>query len=599
MKKLHYKIALLSSAFGLVVLAVGVFVLYYYISQNDRDNVEYSLNSVTKEISMIIDNKLELMDNQAVTFISNQDMIRCLKNLTYYDESDEDYASSVQNSLMEIRRYVDSSFVSSNYYRFCAFTRSGNLFSGNEDRVLNTEVIAGRIGKLDWLDEVEEAAGRRVILPLHKDCWGQKEGRDVFSVARMIRDPGKGIGFVEVQETAEYLSRICSSSQYDILVLDQYGQPAFGSGEFGDGKLNEEKLTYCRELIQDGRANDSSRYGLVGIKTSRETGWSVAAIQNPELAGESFRAVRNVLVGVAAAFMIGMVCLAYYMASHMTRPLRELRTAMENMSMETIADTDRIVNEKEDEIVSLNHSFRIMKNRLNESVDREVESRSRQLQSHFNALQAQINPHFIHNMLNVVMELALEERPDDVVEVCQRISDMMRYSTASENQPVTIADEIIHTSNYLALMKERFGDKMTYEVSVDEKVREIQIPRLIVQPIVENSFYHGFAREKRTLHVEIMAAAREDGGWEICIQDDGIGFEEDVLARLKQKIEDYQHGIMGKEEDVSGGIGNLGLLNTFARLELFYNQQIRFTLENRAEGGARVVFSNIRQEAGR
>ena len=168
MKKLHYKIALLSSAFGLVVLAVGVFVLYYYISRNDRDNVEYSLNSVTKEISMIIDNKLELMDNQAVTFISNQDMIRCLKNLTYSDDRNEDYEASVQNSLMEIRRYVDSSFVSGNYYRFCAFTRSGNLFSGNEDRVLNPEVIAGRIEKLDWLDEVEEAAGRRVILPLHK-----------------------------------------------------------------------------------------------------------------------------------------------------------------------------------------------------------------------------------------------------------------------------------------------------------------------------------------------------------------------------------------------------------------------------------------------
>ncbi len=599
MKKLHYKIALLSSAFGLVVLAVGVFVLYYYISRNDRDNVEYSLNSVTKEISMIIDNKLELMDNQAVTFISNQDMIRCLKNLTYSDDRNEDYEASVQNSLMEIRRYVDSSFVSGNYYRFCAFTRSGNLFSGNEDRVLNPEVIAGRIEKLDWLDEVEEAAGRRVILPLHKDSWSQKEGRDVFSVARVIRDPGKGIGYVEVQETAEYLSRICSNSQYDILILDQYGAPVFGNGGLGDESLSGEKLTYCRELIRDGKTNDSGKYGLTGVKTSNETGWSVAAIQNPELAGQSFRTVRNVLVGVAAAFMIGMVCLAYYMASHMTKPLRELRTAMENMSMETMADTDRIVNEKEDEIVSLNHSFRIMKNKLNESVEREVESRSRQLQSHFNALQAQINPHFIHNMLNVVMELALEERPDDVVEVCQRISDMMRYSTASENQPVTIGDEITHTSNYLALMKERFGDKITYEISADENIRDIQIPRLIVQPIVENSFYHGFAKERRTLHVEILAASREDGGWEISIQDDGIGFGENVLAGLKQKIEDYQNGVMGKEDDVRGGIGSLGLLNTFARLELFYNQQIRFTLENRAEGGARVVFSNNCQEAGR
>ena len=124
-------------------------------------------------------------------------------------------------------------------------------------------------------------------------------------------------------------------------------------------------------------------------------------------------------------------------------------------------------------------------------------------------------------------------------------------------------------------MKERFGDKITYEISADENIRDIQIPRLIVQPIVENSFYHGFAKERRTLHVEILAASREDGGWEISIQDDGIGFGENVLAGLKQKIEDYQNGVMGKEDDVRGGIGSLGLLNTFARLELFYNQQIR------------------------
>ncbi len=592
MKRFHYKIALLCSVFGLVTLLISVAFIYYYAYSHYLQNAQGMLNNASKEISMQLDNKLDLMDVQAVSFVSNQEMIRNLKNLTYLNDQYTENDEQINGSIMFIRQTVYNNYVSNNYFRFSVFNVRGNLFTENDDRILNTEVLADRIKQLTWLKKARERGGKMVVLPVHKDTWSMNMAQDVFSVARVIRDPGKEIGFVEVQEKTDYLQKVCFNNQYETLVVDRDGNVIFSSKTWSPKILDSYK-----SLAESDKDQISSSQEMIGIKRSAFTGWTVLTIQSKDTFLYSFTVARNILIVVILVFIIVMTLLSYYMAMKLTKPLRQLKIAMETINMQSIINKkDLVVDGTGDEIVSLNRSFNIMKDRLNDSLEKEVAGRSMQLRSHFNALQAQINPHFIHNMLNVVMEMALENRPDDVVDVCQKISDMMRYSTADESQPVTIEDEMEHVYNYLSLMKERYGDKLTYDIKVDEEVKTVKIPRLIIQPIVENSLYHGFSKDKREIHINVYARNCENDGWQIAVEDNGVGFDDEVLKDLREKIKNYKDDFDLVNNDLKGGIGNMGIINTFARLELFYNKQIYFEVGNTQEGGAKIVFMSILQE---
>ncbi len=592
MKRFHYKIALLCSFFGLVTLLISVVFIYRYAYSYYLQNAQVMLNNASKEISMQLDGKLNQMDIQAVSFVSNQEMIRNLKNLTYLNGQYTEDNEQINRSIMFMRQNVYNDYVSNNYFRFCVFNVMGNLFTENDDRVLNTKVLTDRIKNLTWLKKAREQEGRMIVLPVHKDTWSMNMTQDVFSVARVIRDPGKEIGFVEVQEKADYLQKVCFNNQYETLVLDNDKNVIFAS------KVWSQKIfDSYKNLVSSNKNQISYQEEMIGIKRSDMTGWTVLTIQSKNVFLYSFTVARNILIVVILVFIIIMTLLSYYMAMRLTKPLRQLKIAMENINMQSIINKkDLAVNGTGDEVASLNRSFSIMKERLNYALEKEVAGRSMQLRSHFNALQAQINPHFIHNMLNVVMEMALENRPDDVIDICQKISDMMRYSTADESQPITIEDEMGHVYNYLSLMKERYGDKLTYDIKMDEEVRSVKIPKLIIQPIVENAFYHGFSKNKREIHIGVYAGFCQNGGWRISVEDDGVGFDEQVLKNLREKIKSYKDDFDRVNEDLKGGIGNMGIINTFARLELFYNQQIYFEVGNTEKGGAGIVFTNARPE---
>ena len=198
------------------------------------------------------------------------------------------------------------------------------------------------------------------------------------------------------------------------------------------------------------------------------------------------------------------------------------------------------------------------------------------------ALQSLMNPHFIYNNLAAIGAMADEGLTADIKTMCEDISQILRYVSSGAENGVEMREEIAHTEKYLKCMKVRYGDKLDYSIDIPEEMLGIVVPKLVVQPLVENSINHGFDVSppwKLGLRGSI-----EGKLWRIEVSDDGIGFEPEALARLHEQI--------GRWADSGGlpplGLGGMGLLNIVLRLRMLYGEDFVFDVAEAPGGGAHV-----------
>ena len=214
------------------------------------------------------------------------------------------------------------------------------------------------------------------------------------------------------------------------------------------------------------------------------------------------------------------------------------------------------------------------------------------MQASFDSLQAQVNPHFIYNILNVLSNRGLIDGDDEICEICDSIASMLRYSTSTLKRTATIKEELEHVRNYLLLMKKRFEHRLKFNIDTDPEIYGETIPKIVLQQIVENSINHGFESLQTTMEIGIRGYM-SDGWWFIEIMDNGQGFEPHILDELRTRMESIREDISSTEPYTGFAIGGMGLLNTYARMLLIYNRQFEFMLDNVDGGGARVTIGGV------
>ena len=189
------------------------------------------------------------------------------------------------------------------------------------------------------------------------------------------------------------------------------------------------------------------------------------------------------------------------------------------------------------------------------------------------ALQAQMNPHFLYNMLAVISSAGSEAGCDSVSTMCVELSDMLRYVAAYQKVTVPLKEEIIHTKNYLALMKSRYEDYFSYKIDVSDDLMNIPVPKLFIQPLAENCFIHAFKEKEPPWNIDIKMIGTKDR-WELIIKDNGSGISEERIAEIKDKID------KALNERQVGNIGGLGIVNTIVRLTMTHNKNLKYDIYN-------------------
>jgi len=298
-----------------------------------------------------------------------------------------------------------------------------------------------------------------------------------------------------------------------------------------------------------------------------EYDWKIVLLRHRSTLMDDFKPLITVLLlGILSLYILLLICI-YLVARFTNRPIMQLNDKIKQVTLDHIPDQP-VTAEATDEVKELEHSFDLMVQRLNTSFQLEKKA-------YLNALQAQMNPHFLYNCLSTISGMSVPPYNEQIPVFCNRLAAILRYETVYDDKPVTLADELQNVRNYLELMKLRHEEDFTYELEADESLLELRMPRLILQPIVENCFEHGFRSVAPPWHIAIRIA-REDSRWSITVQDNGCGFDEEKRQQLLRDVDELMSNLGENYSELK--IGGLGLVNTIARLRLVSDDGLVYTI---------------------
>jgi two-component system sensor histidine kinase YesM len=236
----------------------------------------------------------------------------------------------------------------------------------------------------------------------------------------------------------------------------------------------------------------------------------------------------------------------------------------------------------DEDINALAETYETLMQRLDSAQKKEKQMSVMQLQAQFDMLQAQINPHFMYNVLNTISSRGFYDNDEVICEICGHLSSMLRYSTNNESRTVKLAEEIEYAKDFIYLLKARFGERLQVNLSIEKDMYEIQVPKVLLQQFVENAVSHGFDDHVVLMQIDVLGR-RTETGWEIHVLDNGSGISDEKREKVMGDIQMLKYRINTQENSLEFKIGGMGIANTYGRMYLMYGNRTIFELHNRTE----------------
>ena len=370
-------------------------------------------------------------------------------------------------------------------------------------------------------------------------------------------------------------------------------QPAEDRVAVSVGTLGGESLEMYQEMsgmILRGEklsGEPFSRDGRVLFRVEQEKyGFNVCALVPQALLEANQRSLTASLLSIAAVMVVIAFFVTFVWTRSLTRPLEELTSMTERIKG---GETDlRISVKKQDEIGELGKNFNEMLDQIQALLAKEYETKLLLDRAEYNAMQAQINPHFLYNTLDTMSSIAQIRQCEEVSLLCQSLSNIFRYSLDMKNPFSTVAKEIVHLKNYIYVMNVRMQDDVRYKFNIDDTVLKCSVPRICIQPLVENALNHGLRNFRGEKQVIIRAEA-EGERLVITVEDNGTGIVNP--DELNRKMEENSLELVEKGNSI-------GLININARVKMLYGDTFGIRAENREGGGAVIRLIIARQTIG-
>lgn len=294
-------------------------------------------------------------------------------------------------------------------------------------------------------------------------------------------------------------------------------------------------------------------------------------IKDIQQAREAYQAVyANMLTYAIIAFVcITLVCIfvSYYIPQSITKPIRRLSEITDQVAKGNLAVRSDVRTGAE--VSVLNDSLNTMIDKINELVEQVKVEQVRLRKAEFELLQAQINPHFLYNTLDAIVWLAEAGEQKKVVSMVESLSGFFRSSLNQGKDIVTIKEETQHARSYLEIQQVRYQDILQYEIDIPNELEPYLIPKITIQPLVENALYHGI-KNKRGVGKIIITGKKQEDFFIIKVEDNGIGMTEERLLKVCDRI---QNKVLA-ENDI------YGLYNVNERIRLNFGEQYGITIES-------------------
>lgn len=290
-----------------------------------------------------------------------------------------------------------------------------------------------------------------------------------------------------------------------------------------------------------------------------------------------------------SGFCLLFTTLTTFMISRqLTEPIRKIQHSINHLDLADLnAEESELPKNSAYELTKLHMAYLQMARRLQLSLNETLSARSRETEARMLALQAQMNPHFLYNTITIISIKAEDNEDPDVVAMCESLTAMLRYIAQDSPRGVTLAGEIEHLKQYLFLMETRFPEKLNYSLTLEDGMEQLTIPKLTIQPLVENCFKHGF-KQTPPWNLAIRGWTGDDR-WFISIEDNGIGFKEDAILHFTEEFHNPEIGLQADPTD------NIGIHNILHRLKIYYKTNACFEIVNLADGGCRITIGGMKE----
>ena len=434
-----------------------------------------------------------------------------------------------------------------------------------------------RLTSMDWFNQARTAdLGETVFSRPHVQNLYPGEYPWVVSVTRKVRywqDDLPHTGILMADMRLEPLEDICRSVTLGdngyLYILDDSGNIIYHPEQ---KLMSLELISEENILSEDTQSEDQS---MVLAQTIEGTNWKLTASVTSDDVAKYSTAFISRVTWVVIALMAGVLLVALWLSMRIVQPLTDIQVSMQRIERNLDDNRMSLPEEGFAEYASLAHSYNVMLRRIRglmqETVDRQEQLRRMEI----GALQEQINPHFLYNTLDSIVRVMETGRTPEAIEMVQALAKLFRLSINNGDYFLTVEQEMDYARNYLTIQQVRYKKRFKYELYMDESIKDLPCPKIILQPLIENSLKHGMSDMPGCT---LIVRARQEGyNIVLSVEDDGLGIPPEKLKKLQEMLRDDSN-IMVKKSRYG-----IGLRNTNRRIKLLYGSDYGLTIESEVE----------------
>lgn len=586
-RSLLYRLIISYVIVGILPLVIIMGFAFAREIRTVRNSLEKQVTNSAELIQAQFKDQFDSMAFISLNLVSNQDFLKAARSL-----GKEPDLLALQLDYAQVERAVNTYAIIDSNYDVLFFNDEGCMVcsvDNNHGQNYTYRMGSETLEAVAWLKDVRNNYGQTVLLSAQTELL-PGYGGDFFALVRGVRNPGKLIGYLAVfthRENLDYMLRAPESLGGALMILENDDKVIYAGSGFPQARC----------LDGNGAFNLSALGGDYIVAESADPASGIAVVitvPNHEVYRRSLKSLVPLIAqGLIMLLIMGVG--TFIFGRRLSAPITALteairQTTMENLNQSVHPDVFQRYREAD----YLFRQFTQMRVRLDEAMKREIAMQVLQMRERLHSLQAQINPHFLYNTLNIIGIMGEEAGSTDIYDACFRLSSIMRYSIADRN-PITalVHEEIDNTRAYFELMKLRYVHRFEYAIETDPAVDRVEVPRLILQPFIENTFEHAYDNAHTVVRARVVTRL-ENGRWNILICDDGCGIPSDKLERIRSEIE---RGVDGVEDDARRREEKgIGVCSTILRLKLFFGDGFRYSIDSVPGCGTTILLSAFMKE---
>ncbi|AWE07802.1 hypothetical protein DCE79_10580 [Lysinibacillus sp. 2017] len=536
---LHNQMFLLFSVVSLVIISAVTLIGYNKFSSVYDEIVQAQLEQTSVELNSAIDAKYSQVSMIASQVSTDEDIQNLMYQLLSHPDMASLQAQTFKRTLNRYYPYVES--ISD--YRFYALDGTG-LFPASQDLtvIIDDQSIQKALdakGQLIWVGQDSKS---------HRYSYAIK-------VIRLMNHSYENSGFLVLKLSNEYFDTQFGDTDNFIQIFDH-------SKQFLTGKNSSNVL-----LTDEGKISIDDEPFYVVKSVSPRTEWTIYVAQSMESYNLKIQKIQLFLVGIALIGVVLGFLLSWIIASYITSPLKQLIEAMRKGPKRQLLHIEETNSSLE--MHTLHHTYNQFITDIERLIEEVYEKQLLQQQAELKALQSQINPHFLYNTLNTFYWKLIDDGKDELADYVLSMSALFKYSVSASTtvtDVVTLEQELEQVEHYLNLMKMRLDDRLTWRIQCEPELKSVQIPKLILQPFIENAIIHGIEPQRTKGIIDIKICSKGPHLLSIIIQDNGKGMPATTLENLN------------KVTDIPTGMNHIGIHNIRLRLAIHYSENVADSL---------------------